>query len=459
MCSSTIVSVVLTICVTYTSGLITRQSPSGRATVDLTASVGQASFLGSGFIYGWPDNGTSADNSIPDNFVTDIKFHASRAGGAQISALGWAGGGYNEYVGRFDSTLSNYRTTRKYGGDFILLPHDLWGSDGGQSAGSVFPGDNGNWTEMEVFFGQLVSDLKENDMLEGLVFDIWNEPELTIFWNRTWDQYLDYYVRAHRIIRAELPGTLISGPSSANAPSLDLDTWSTWLNTIQTNDVVPDIYSWHQIGEWQREPDRVIPDFNTLLNRYNLPQRPIDNNEYAWPSEQNPGTSVFYLSQLERHNVRGLRANWGSGSDLHNFMADLVFKNTDGTYSPNGDWQAYRYYAQMDGDRVATVASADLKFDVFATISGNGVKILAGTRTVQSTYEIGISGMSRLGLPADGVVQVRTYRFDWAGTKAEVGPPVDLGLAEFQYSSDTLVITVVPPTNATAFAFEFSGPN
>lgn len=54
---------------------------------------------------------------------------------------------------------------------------------------------------MEVFFGQLISDLKENDMLEGLVFDIWNEPELTIFWNRTWDQYLDYYVRAHRIIR------------------------------------------------------------------------------------------------------------------------------------------------------------------------------------------------------------------------------------------------------------------
>ncbi|KAJ0116698.1 hypothetical protein J7T55_009848 [Diaporthe amygdali] len=440
MCPSTIVSVVLTICVTYTSGLITRQSPSGRATVDLTASVGQASFLGSGFIYGWPDNGTSADNSIPDNFVTDIKFHASRAGGAQISALGWAGGGYNEYIGRFDSTLSNYRTTRKYGGDFILLPHDLWGSDGGQSAGSVFPGDNGNWTEMEVFFGQLVSDLKENDMLEGLVFDIWNEPELTIFWN-------------------QLPGTLISGPSSANAPGLDLDTWSTWLNTIQTNDVVPDIYSWHQIGEWQREPDRVIPDFNTLLNRYNLPQRPIDNNEYAWPSEQNPGTSVFYLAQLERHNVRGLRANWGSGSDLHNFMADLVFKNTDGTYSSNGDWQVYRYYGQMDGDRVATVASADLKFDVFATISGNGVKILAGTRTVQSTYEIGISGMSRLGLPADGVIQVRSYRFDWTGTKAEVGPPVDLGLAEFQYSSDTLLITVVPPTNATAFAFEFSGPN
>ncbi|KAH8772000.1 glycoside hydrolase superfamily [Diaporthe sp. PMI_573] len=438
MSPSQILSTTLAVYISSAKGLTTRQSSSGRATVDLTSSTGQASFLGSGFIYGW-------------------QFHASRAGGAQIPALGWAGGGYNEYIGRFNSTLSNYRTTRKYGGYFILLPHDLWGADGGQSSESKFPGDNGNWTEMEVFFGQLVNDLKDNDMLEGLVVDLWNEPDLTSFWNRTWDQYLEYYVRAHRFIRAELPGTLISGPSAANAPSLDLTTWSAWMDTVAANDIVPDIYSWHQIGEWQREPDGVVPDFNTIRNRYNLPERPIDLNEYAWPSEQNPGASAFYLAQLERHNLRGLRANWGSGSDLHNFMADLLFQNADETYSANGEWQLYNYYAQMDGGRLATAASADIKFDIFATVSGKDVKIIAGTREVQSTYEIGISGMSHLGLPADGRIEVRSYRFDWAGKKAEVGSPIDLGLVEFQYSSDNLVITVTPPTNATAFAFEFSG--
>jgi len=81
------------------------------------------------------------------------------------------------------------------------------------------------------------------------------------------------------------------------------------MDTVAANNIVPDIYSWHQIGEWQREPDRVVPDFNTIRNRYNLPERPIDLNEYAWPSEQNPGASAFYLAQLERHNLRGLRAN------------------------------------------------------------------------------------------------------------------------------------------------------
>lgn len=210
------------------------------------------------------------------------------------------------------------------------------------------------------------------------------------------------------------------------------------MNTIAADDIVPDIYSWHQIGDWQREPDRVVPDFNTLRNRYNLPERPIDLNEYAWPTEQNPGTSAFYLAQLERNNLRGLRANWGSGSDLHNFMADLLFQNADGTYSANGEWQLYNYYAHMVGGRVATAASADIKFDVFATISGINVKIIAGTREVQSTYEIAISGMSHLGLPADGSIQVQGYRFDWGGKKAEVGSPADLGLVELPYTSDTV---------------------
>lgn len=196
-----IFSVISALGVSHAGGLATRQTSAGTATVDLTTSTGQTKFLGSGFIYGWPDNGTYADHSIPEYLVTDIKFNVCRAGGAQIPAPGWAGGGYDGYIGRFNSALSNYQTTRKYGGDYILLPHDLWGADSIQGQETAFPGDNGNWTEMEIFLGQVVSDLKTNDMLDGLVFDIWNEPELESFWSRSWEQYLEYYVRAHKIIR------------------------------------------------------------------------------------------------------------------------------------------------------------------------------------------------------------------------------------------------------------------
>jgi hypothetical protein len=177
---------------------IPRASSSGTATVDLTKDAGPTKFLASGWIYGFPDNKTQIDRSIPESFVRDIKFLASRSGGAQIPAKGWTAG-LQEYTGRFNSTLSNYRTTRLYGGDFILLVHDLWGADGGSI--SLFPGDNGDWSQTDAFFEQVAKDLQANDMLEGLVIDLWNEPDISNFWNRPWEQYLEYYVRSHNFFR------------------------------------------------------------------------------------------------------------------------------------------------------------------------------------------------------------------------------------------------------------------
>ncbi|KAL2869392.1 glycoside hydrolase superfamily [Aspergillus lucknowensis] len=423
------------------------------ATVDASTTTGKAQFLGSNFIYGFPDNGVDAQTAIPDHFLTDIKFNACRAGGAQLPYGGWASGGYDEYIGRFESTLSNYRSTRKYGGDFILLVHDLWGADGGSSADALFPGDNGDFGEFDAFLDQLKKDVEDNDMLEGLILDLWNEPELDIFWNRPWEQYLDYYLHATEAVRESFPNTSISGPSFAHSPSLTNSNWTTWLEAVSSNDAVPDRYSWHQIGSWEREPDTTIPDLHTLLDTYGLPQLPIDVNEYAWTTEQNPANSVYYLAQLERHDLRGLRANWGSGEGLHDFLANLVFKTEDGSeYRPNGEWHVYNYYANMTGDRLATTASPDLQFDVFATSSADGVvKILAGTRTVLGSYDIAVSG-----LPGDGSAWVRTYRFDWDGPAAEVESPVDLGCEEYQISSGQITLTVEPPTDSTAFAFEIS---
>jgi len=435
------------------SSVLRRQS-AGTATVDLEETTGKANALGSGFIYGFPDNGTQASLAIPDHFVTDIKFRASRAGGAQIPEKGWIGG-LDAYIARFESALSNYRTTRKYGGDFILLPHDLWGSDGSAGPDALYPGDNGDWTETEKFLHRIVDDLKANDMLEGLVFDIWNEPDLDGFWARSWEQYLEYYVRADSVIRELLPDTLISGPSTAQSPSLDNEKWSAWMAKIAENNAIPDIYSWHQIGTGSRQPDSTVPDFNTLLEDHGLPQRPIDVNEYAGSEEQNPANSVYYLAQLERHNIRGLRANWGSGDELHDKMGNLVW-NSGSAYFPNGEWQLYKYYANMDGERLSTQASEDLLFDVFSTKTEDTVKIIAGTRTIQQPYDVHVGHFSSLGLPTEGTIDIRAYRFDWAGYKGEVGDAVDLGTSSYDYSDDKLVIQVDPPTNSTAFAYEIS---
>lgn len=213
---------------------------------------------------------------------------------------------------------------------------------------------------------------------------------------------------------------------------------------IAETGAIPDIYSWHQIGSWERDPDRATADFDALRAQYGLPARPIDVNEYAWPDEQHPAGTAWYLGQLERHDLRSLRANWGGGAGLHDFMGDLVFFD-GGEYRPNGEWYLYKYYAGMTGERVATTASSDRLFDSFATVSCTGdVKIIAGTRTVAAAYELKINGLSDLGLPSDGAINVRTRQFNWEGKASDTGDSVDLGVTEFTYTGDTVSSSSAP---------------
>ncbi len=46
-----------------------------------------------------------------------------------------------------------------------------------------------------------MADILANDMLPGLVWDIWNEPDISIFWERTQQQWIDLYIHTHKLIR------------------------------------------------------------------------------------------------------------------------------------------------------------------------------------------------------------------------------------------------------------------
>jgi hypothetical protein len=101
--------------------------------------------------------------------------------------------------------LSNYNTTRKHGGEFIYLLPAAWGADGGQSENFAYPGDNDDWTSWDVFLERTLDDVKKSDMIEGLVIDIWNEPDLSFFWNRSMEQWLELWARSFKKIRYVVP--------------------------------------------------------------------------------------------------------------------------------------------------------------------------------------------------------------------------------------------------------------
>jgi len=80
------------------------------------------------------------------------------------------------------------------------LPHDIWGTDNANSS-TVWPGDNGDWTDYDKFIRTLMKDLKAAGALSGLDFNIWNEPDIGIFWQRPLQQWVDLYIRTHKLVR------------------------------------------------------------------------------------------------------------------------------------------------------------------------------------------------------------------------------------------------------------------
>lgn len=84
----------------------------------------------------------------------------------------------------------------------------MWGADGSESSSDPFPGDNGDWSSYDSYLAQVITDLKANNMLQGLVIDIWNEPDGTYFWKRSQSQYLEMWGRAFYIFQYVLSNTL-----------------------------------------------------------------------------------------------------------------------------------------------------------------------------------------------------------------------------------------------------------
>lgn len=297
------------------------------ATVDLSITRQPSADYAAGILYGLPDT----PNQIPDHFYTDIGFNYHRTGGAQLDEYGGWVTGLEGYEGRINSTKSNYDTARKYGADVIVLCHDLWGTDH-TDISTVWPGDDGDFSDYDAFLDQIMEDFVQLDMRDGLIIDLWNEPDIDIFWERSQQQWIDLYVHSHKRIRANpaMDAVRISGPSLAYRPFANNTWWTNWLDAIAGNDTAPDQYSYHLEGE-PTDPDSDLqnthPSLIALLEEYGLPPAPdVNVNEYATFDEQHAAGAAWWISRFERYDTHALRGNWLSGCQLHDFLASLLSK-------------------------------------------------------------------------------------------------------------------------------------
>ena len=415
--------------------------------VDFSVTGGSPTYRASGWIYGMTEDGSAP----ADNFFRDVKFRYMRAGGAQLDGPGgWVAGKYDR---RWNSTRAQLSRTRSLGGEFILLPHDLWGADGYPI--SRFPGDNGNWTDYDNFLTRLIDDVRATGV--PVQWDLWNEPNITLFWNRPAAQYLELWKRSYQRIRAAFPTHLIVGPSCACVPSTTYAWWNQYLDYIKANNVVPDIFSWHSLPG---DPVANVAAANATLDARGIPHpRPHQINEYGAPDEQNPGDGAWYIARLERAGADGLRANWAGGGSLHNDLANLLVRDSAGRHQPKGEWWVYRFYGSQTGQVVSVTPSTS--YDAFATKAPGEAKVLVGGGGTTGTIAVTLRRLDTTsGVVVNNQVRVVAERIPHNAGAAVQGPVTVLDTVvtlsaggatvtlPHSNADDTFTITVLPPTNS-----------
>jgi len=109
--------------------------------------------------------------TINYEFYSDVGSNYARIGRVELDAGGWVDG-LETYYARFKDNRDNCFQARKSGARLVMLPRDIWETDHATQS-SNWPGDNGNWTDYINHPDHLIIGLKDNDMLDGLVYDIW----------------------------------------------------------------------------------------------------------------------------------------------------------------------------------------------------------------------------------------------------------------------------------------------
>ncbi len=305
--------------------------------VDCAVDGGAVSHCASGFLFGFSDDGLEP----PDAAVLPLKIRLHRT--------------------RLSLAKAQAARMKSLGFGLQVVVSDDWGY------GQTHPGDNGDWARWENHVRHQVDVANEAGL--RVQFDIWNEPDHHLFWQRTPERFLETWRRAYRAIRAAEPSAVIVGPSWSDVhpgrPRFD-----DFLRYCKTEGVVPDYVTWHFPNDATAEV-RYCREF---CARWGIGIKGIILNEYCLKQDQYAGATAWHLAQLERARVDGAcHAIWG---DERNHDLDGILLGA----TPRGQWWVYRRYAELTGQLLLSTPSASADVAAAAESGQKKLRLLLGRR-------------------------------------------------------------------------------
>ncbi|HHH77704.1 MAG TPA: hypothetical protein ENL18_00630 [Thermoplasmatales archaeon] len=206
------------------------------------------------------------------------------------------------------------------------------------------PRDFGKWAEICKHIVMHYNDGWNNGYHYNITYwEIWNEPDLSGFWNGTAEQYYELYGETSRTLKEYNPSLKVGGPCTSSVGNASYTT--EFLDYVTENGLPLDFFSWHMYADSPNElyeasravrkmlDDHGFTECENINTEWNInilsPQRDKDNAKNAaftassLISFQDAGIDHAFRYRGTQDNDWLMRL---AGFDLSLFAADGTFK-------------------------------------------------------------------------------------------------------------------------------------
>ncbi len=273
-------------------------------------------------------------------------------------------------------------------------------------------------------------------------YEIWNEPNWT--WNNpnnTGTTFNDGWNNTYLRIKTKDTTTKIMGPSIS---IWDPNFMQSFLSYCKTNNCLPDIVSWHELGDANgvARPGYVptsVAAYRAMETSLGISNRPISIDEYGVVAEEGvPGSMIRYIAQFERQGVESACIAYWHQSGL---LSDLLTN----AHVANGGWWLFKFYGDMTGTMAMTTPSATgatvLALDGVASIdaTAQNVQVVFGGASGNNAIVIqGFSSAPFFSCNAHVVAQSTP----WNGQNSAVSAPTTLFETDYPIGGGQIIVTI-----------------
>ncbi len=278
-------------------------------------------------------------------------------------------------------------------------------------------------------------------------YEIWNEPQGTYASSNPLS-FNDFWAQTYAELRKVDPTIKIIGPSLSYYNNSYL---SSFLSYCKTNNVVPDIISWHELGGGNFTSN--VQTYRSLEKTLGIGPLPISINEYSGAAdlsvEGQPGASAPLIAKFERFRVDSACISFWDVSHPGR-LGSLLASNTQ----TNGGWWFYKWYGDMAGNMVSTTPptpSSASALDGFANLdaSGRNASVLFGG-TNDGTVAVAVKGFQAAGIFGTSVHAVVEHT-PFVDRTTVVTVTTTLSTSDVTIANDQVTISVSGTNNTDGY--------